>query len=301
VSVDVAVTAPLQEQAAGEPTGPQSAARALLSSWEGRFGIALGLVMLVLIFVGPYVAPYDPAELGAGPPLSGPSADYPLGTDNLGRDVWSRFLSGGRAVLLIPIGAVGLAMLIGGLPGMLAAYVGGRIDLVITRMFDLLLTLPPLLVVLVVISGAGTSALVLIVTVGLVYAPRIGRIARGATQAVVTSDYILAAQARGERTLTILLREITPNIVGAMLADLALRLTYAVIFVATLNFLGLGAQPPSSDWGLSVATARGFLQAQPWATVAPALAIAALSVSFNLIADALARHLSRDTRKGLIL
>jgi ABC-type dipeptide/oligopeptide/nickel transport system permease subunit len=300
MTVDLA-TAPPPAALAIEPKRPESALRALTRSWEGRAGLALGVAMLLLIFVGPLVAPHDPAELAAGPPTATPSADYPLGTDNLGRDVLSRFLSGGQAVLLIPIGAVALALLIGGLPGMLAAYAGGKIDTLITRFFDLLLTLPPLLVVLVVISGVGSSNWVLLTTVAVVYAPRVGRIARGATQAVVTSDYILAAQARGERTLTILVREIAPNIAGAMMADVALRLTYAVIFVATLNFLGLGAQPPSSDWGLSVATARGYLNVQPWATLAPAAGIAALSVSFNLIADALTRHLARGSSQGMLV
>lgn len=290
--------APIAAPAELEPRRPKSALAALVSTWEGRAGIALGAVMLLLIFIGPALAPYDPDALGSGTPLSGPSADHLLGTDNLGRDVLSRFLNGGKLVLLIPIGAVALTVLCGALPGMFAAYVGGRTDTVITRVFDLLLTLPPLLLVIVVVSGVGTSSFVLVMTVGLIYAPRVGRIARGATQAVVTSDYVLAAQARGERTMAILVREIAPNIAGPLVADLALRLTYAVIFIATLSFLGLGAQPPSSDWGLSVATARGFLSVQAWATIAPAAGIAALSVAFNLIADTLTRHMARETGRG---
>jgi ABC-type dipeptide/oligopeptide/nickel transport system permease subunit len=273
---------------------PGSAIRALVGSWEGRIGLALGAVMLLVIFLGPLVAPYDPTKLAVGAPTAAPSSDHLFGTDNLGRDVLSRFLNGGRLVLLVPLGSVALAVLLGGIPGVLAAYKGGRTDALITRFFDLLLTLPPLLVVLVVIGGVGSGNEVLIAAVGLVYAPRVGRIARGATQGVVTSDYVLAAQARGERTMAILGREIAPNIAGPLIADLALRLTYAVIFVATLNVLGLGAQPPSSDWGLTVATARGFLQVQPWATLAPAAGIAALSVAFNLVADALTRHLVRE-------
>jgi peptide/nickel transport system permease protein len=156
------------------------------------------------------------------------------------------------------------------------------------------------LLVLVLIAGLGTSSIVLIVTVALVFIPRVGRVVRGATQAVVTSDYVAAAQARGERTGAILSREVLPNIAAPAIADFALRITYGVIFVATLNFLGLGAQPPDPDWGLMVADSRGYLAIQPWATLAPAAGIAALSVSFNLIADALTRHLTRESTRGVV-
>lgn len=272
---------------------PPSAARAVLKSWTGRIGIGVGLLVIGIIVIGPVIAPYDPNEIGVGVPLAGATTEHLLGTDDLGRDVWSRFLNGGRSVVLIPLGAVVLAFLAGGLPGMFAAYAGGKADRAIARGFDLLLTMPPLVIVLVAVSALGTSSWVLMIMVGVVFAPRVGRIARGSTQAVVTSDYVLAAQARGERTLGILAREIAPNIAGPTVADLALRLTYAIIFISTINFLGLGAQPPSSDWGLAVATNRAFVTVQPLATVVPAFAIICLSVAFNLVADALTRAFVR--------
>jgi peptide/nickel transport system permease protein len=275
--------------------GPgRPALRALSHTWQGRIGVLLCVIMLGLIVLGPHFAPYDPTALAVGPPLSPPSAEFPLGTDNLGRDVLSRVLFGGTLILFVPIAAVALAAVLGGLPGMLGAYSGGKWDSLISRSFDLFLTLPPLLIALSVIAGFGSSTSVLIITVGLIYAPQIGRIARGATMGVITSDYILAARARGERPLTILLREVTPNITGPMVSDLALRLTYAVIFVSTLNFLGLGAQPPSPDWGLSIATNLGFISVQPYATLAPAAGIALLSVAFNLVADSVAKAVAND-------
>ncbi len=281
--------------AAKRGDGPRRPAlRALTHTWQGRIGLALCVLMLGLIVVGPYFAPYDPTQLAVGTPLSLPSAQFPLGTDNLGRDVLSRFLCGGTLILFVPIAAVALAAVLGGIPGMLGAYYGGKWDTVISRSFDLFLTLPPLLIALSVIAGFGSSTLILIATVGVIYAPQLGRIARGATMGVITSDYILAARARGERPLTILLREVTPNITGPMVSDLALRLTYAVIFVSTLNFLGLGAQPPSPDWGLSIATCLGFISVQPYATLAPAAGIALLSVAFNLVADSVAKAVVSD-------
>jgi peptide/nickel transport system permease protein len=279
---------------------PPRAWRALIDTWEGRAGLALGVVMLLLIVFGPALAPHPPNAIGLGPATASPSSAHLLGTDNLGRDVLSRFLYGGRNILLVPLAAVVIASLLGGAAGMLAAYRGGAVDSAVTRTFDLLLTLPPLLLVLVVIAGLGTSTAVLVITVAVVFMPRIGRVLRGATQAVVTSDYVTAAQARGERTGTILAREVLPNIAAPAIADFALRITYAIIFVATLNFLGLGVQPPSSDWGLMVASYRTFLPVQPWATLAPALAIAALSISFNLIADALSRQLTREDAQGVV-
>jgi len=280
--------------------GPPSAWRTVVGSVEGRIGLAVGAIMLGVIVFGRFFAPYSPNEIGVGVQTMGPSADHLFGTDNLGRDVFSRFLVGGDTILLVPLAAVTLAFVVGGGLGMLGAYTRGVADAFITRTFDLLLTLPPLLLVLVIIAGLGTSSVVLVLTVALVFLPRMGRVLRGATQAVVTNDYVAAAQARGERTHAILVREVLPNIAAPAIADFALRITYAVIFVATLNFLGLGAQPPEPDWGLMVAESRNFLSVQPWATMMPAAGIAALSISFNLIADALTRHLTREAARGVV-
>jgi peptide/nickel transport system permease protein len=286
--------------AVDEEGRPPSAWRTILGSIEGKIGVVLGALMLGIILFGRFFAPYPPDELGVGPPTALPSTEHLFGTDNLGRDVFSRFLYGGDTILLVPLAAVLIAFVVGGGLGMLGAYSRGRVDSVIARTFDLLLTLPPLLLVLVLIAGLGTSTIVLVVTVALVFLPRMGRVVRGATQAVVTNDYVAAAQARGERTHAILVREVLPNIAAPTIADFALRITYAIIFVATLNFLGLGAQPPEPDWGLMVAESRNFLSVQPWATLAPAAGIAALSISFNLIADALTRHLTRESARGVV-
>ena len=299
VSPGAALEVP-REQVVEEEAAPPSIWRTLFTSLEGRIGIVLGLLMLALIIFGRFFTPHPPTKIGTGPPTSGPTGDHLLGTDQLGRDVLSRFLAGGDTILVVPLIAVALAFVAGGGLGMLGGYLRGWPDAVITRTFDLLLTLPPLLLVLVIIAGVGTSNLVLVVTVALVFLPRVGRVLRGATQAVVTNDYVAAAQARGERTSAIIAREVLPNIAAPAIADFALRITYAIIFVATLNFLGLGAQPPAPDWGLMVAESRTFIAVAPWATLAPALGIAALSISFNFIADALTRHLTRESARGAV-
>ncbi len=280
-----------------EEARPPSAWRSVLASAEGRIGLVIGLIVLFVIIFGRFFTPYSPNQIGVGPATGNPSGAHLLGTDELGRDTLSRVLVGGTTIILIPLIAVTLAWILGGMLGMLGAYKGGRTDTFITRAFDLLLSLPPLLIVLVAIAGLGTSNLVLVITIMLVYLPRMGRIVRGATQAVITNEYVASAQARGERTSAILVREVLPNIMSPTVADFALRITYGVIFVATLNFLGLGAQPPKADWGVMVAEARGFINLDPVATLAPAAAIALLSIALNLIADALTQHLAHGGKE----
>lgn len=287
-------------QGIGAPENTKSTRRAwrvIFGSVEGVLGLALGVMIIAIIVAGPYLAPYSPTELGVGPPSQTASVAHWLGTDSFGRDVFSRFLSGGRTVILVPLAAVTLAFGLGAPLGMLGAYAKGSIDKVIVRIFDILLSLPPLLIVIVLISGFDKSRIALIVSVALVFAPRIGRVVRGATQGVVTNEYISAAQARGERTAWILGREVLPNVAAPAIVDYALRLTWAILFISTLNFLGLGEQAPSSDWGLMIAQSRASIGIAPLATLAPAAGIVALAVSVNLIADALTRYLNPDANR----
>lgn len=270
--------------------------RTLVGTLEGRIGLGLSAGMLAVIVVGPHVAPYGRDEIGLATAYSGPSAAHLLGTDNFGRDLLSRFLTGGQSVIIVPLLATSIAYTVGASLGMLGAYLGGWTDRVIARLLDLMLALPGLLIVLVLIAGLGRSTLVLILSVAIVFIAGSGRLVRGATQTVVTNDYVSAAQARGERTISILGREVLPNIAGPMIADFSLRLTWAILFVATLNFLGLGEQPPSSNWGLMVSQGSAYLSVAPLQSLAPAAGIALLAVSFNLIADALTHHLTPEAR-----
>ena len=282
---------------AEEEARPPSVLRAVLSSAEGRIGIVIGLAVLFVIVFGRFFTPYSPDAILVGQATENPSWAHLLGTDSQGRDVLSRLLVGGDEIILIPLIGVTIAWVIGLTLGMLGVYKGGLADAAITRFLDLLLTLPPLLIVLTLIAGAGSSSIVLVGSLVLVYTPRMARIARGATQAVVTSEYVQAAQARGERTAAILFREVLPNIVSPTVADYALRITYGVIFIATLNFLGLGVQPPKADWGVMIRDHYGFFNLAPVATLAPAAAIALLSIALNLIADALTQHVTHGSKE----
>ena len=271
---------------------PRSAASSILRMTEARVGIVAALLVASIVALGSFIAPYDPTEPLVGTPATGPNAEHLLGTDALGRDVLSRVLTGGGSVFLLPLIAVSLSLIFGGGIGLLSGYRGGTFDRSVARAFDILLTLPPMLVVLVALAALGTSGTVIVLTTALVFVPGFGRVVRAATQEVVVQTYIAAARARGERTSAILVREILPNIAGPVLAEYGLRLTYGVLFIGSLSFLGLGVQPPSPDWGLMVAENRSLLSTSPLSSMAPAVLLATLSVSYNLIADAISSHLS---------
>ena len=271
----------VREQARGE------------SRWRAFFGIPQGLigsVLLVLVLgivlAGPYLAPYHPDEI-TEQPILGPSPQHWLGTDAFGRDILSRVLNGGHSVILLPLISVAAAMLIATVVGLLSGYLGGWFDWVVTRVVDIVLALPSYLTVLVVVSAFGTGDTVVVLAVAVVYAPYIIRVLRSATQAVAPREFVLAARARGESLGWIVFREILPNIGPTLLVEIALRLTYAVMFIASLSFLGLGVRPPSSNWGVMVAENRILLLVHPVAVIVPALLIGLLAVAINLIADAL--------------
>lgn len=260
--------------------------RAFLSIPQGLFGSALLVLLLVLVIVGPFVAPHGVNEIGAAP-LQGPSLQYWLGTDTYGRDIFSRLLHGGGSVILLPLASIAIAMTIAVVIGLLAGYLGGWFDLVVTRIIDVALAIPSYLTALVVVSAFGTSGTVVVVTVAVIYAPYIIRVLRAATQSISPREFVLAAKARGERLRWILFREILPNIGPTLLVEIALRLTYAVMFIASLSFLGLGVQPPSPNWGVMVAENRLLLLVHPIGVIVPALMIGVLAIAVNLIADGL--------------
>lgn len=285
-------------------TGRRGRLRGLISfftgTWEARIGGALLLIYVVMAVFGSFLAPYPPTGIGVALPNEGPSAAHLLGTDGLGRDTFSRILAGAGSVILVPLIATVLAFVVGGIFGVASGYLGGRFDAIGNRLLEIMLALPPLLVVLVVIASFGTSPPVIIISVMLVYSPRVARVLRGAALGVATKEYIQAAQARGERRLPILLREILPNISSVVLVEFAVRLTYAIIFVATLNFLGLGVQPPSPNWGAMLFESRVTIVTNPVATIAPTIAIGALAVAIGLVADAASRRFGLDEASEII-
>jgi ABC-type dipeptide/oligopeptide/nickel transport system permease subunit len=256
----------------------------------GRVGLVAALLVLAVIVVGPLLAPHDPAAI-VGIPLQRPGEGFALGTDGLGRDVLSRLLWGGRSIVALALLATSLAYVVGAAIGLLAGYTRSLVDPLLMRAMDVLLAVPPLLFLLVLATGAGHGTTVLVLGVATVHVPSIARIVRAATQEVASRAYVESAVARGERTPSILGREILPNVLGTVLADAGIRLTGSILILASVNFLGLGLQPPRADWALMISENRSGITLQPWAVAAPALMIAFLTVAVNLVTDAVARSL----------
>jgi ABC-type dipeptide/oligopeptide/nickel transport system permease subunit len=249
--------------------------------------------VVLVAFLGPLLAPHAPAAQ-VGPPFAAPSGAFPLGTDYLGEDVLSRLLSGGRSVILAGGAATLLSYLIGGTIGLVAGYRGGATDSALMRAMDVLLAFPPLLFLLLLATGFGNSVLALIIGIAVVHVPSIARIIRTATLEVAVRGYVEAAVARGDHVRVILRREILPNIWGPIVADAGSRFTVSILLVAAVNFLGLGQAPPAADWSLMISENRAGITINAWAVIAPAIMIGLLTVSLNVIADAIARTRGRS-------
>jgi peptide/nickel transport system permease protein len=262
-------------------------------SGSGLVGLALLVLVLGIALFGPFFAPHAPDE-SLGIPYEGPSGDALLGYDGLGRDVLSRVLWGGRSVLALAGLATLIAYVGGAVVGLIAGYSRSWPDSLLMRGADVLISFPALLFLLVLITGAGTSKAALVLGVAAVQAPLVARIIRTATLEQSVRGYVEAAVARGESAVSVLRREVLPNIVAPIAADAPLRLTYSIILVASVNFFGLGLQPPDADWALIISENRDGLSLNPWVIVVPAALIALLTVSLSLVGDAIARALGRS-------
>jgi peptide/nickel transport system permease protein len=260
---------------------------------SGAIGLAVVLFVVAVALFGRYLAPHNP-NVPVGAPLTGPSSAAHLGTDFLGRDVLSRLLYGGRSVIGLAAAATVLAYAAGLAIGLVAGYSRSRVDPILMRTVDVMLAFPPLLFLLVLITGAGTGAGILIVGVAAIQAPGISRIVRTATLEVSVRGYVEAAIARGERAAAVVVREVLPNILAPVLVDAGLRFTYSILIIASVNYLGLGLQPPASDWALLISENREYISLNVWAVLAPAAMIALLTIGVNLMGDAVARSLGRS-------
>jgi peptide/nickel transport system permease protein len=252
------------------------------------FTAAIGILIIVACAGGaalaPWIAPHDP-NLPLGSRWEAPSAEYWLGLDQIGRDMFSRILYGGRISIGLALIATVLAFVVGIVTGFAAAVFGGWVDVLLSRIADVILSIPILMSALIIISGFGTSTTVLVLTIGFLYSVIVFRVARAVAMNIAVLDYVEVARLRGEGLMWVILREILPNAVPPLAAEFGLRFCFAFLFVAALSFLGLGVQPPEADWGSMVKESALAIPAGVAAPLYPAAAIALMTIGVNMVVD----------------
>lgn len=278
-------------------TRPRVKLPRFLRTTRGAIGLVVSAFVVAVALIGPLLAPHGYAT-PIGAPGAPPYAAAPLGTDYLGRDVLSRVLDGGLSVIWIGGAATLASYLVGLTIGLVAGYNRTLVDPILMRIVDVLLSFPALLLMLLFVGGLGANVGVLILGVTLVQLPGIARVMRTATLEISTRGYVEAAVSRGERTSWVLRREILPNIAPALLADLGVRFSYSIILVASMNYLGLGLQPPAPDWGVMMAENRSFVSLNVWSVLAPAIMLGLLTIGVNLMADAYVRTSTHSSVKA---
>jgi len=266
--------------------------------WSAWIGVTIVAANVAVALFGGLIAPYSPGEFVTATAYAPPGAEALLGSDYLSRDVLSRLLHGATLTLGLSILSTVVGFAAGMALGFTAAINGGWTDNIISRAVDVLISFPPLLLALVMIAGLGSSVSVLVLVVGLIHSSRVARISRAVALNISVLDFVEAARARGEGRLSIMFREIWPSAVRPLAAEFGLRLTFSILLVSSLSFLGLGVPPPAADWGGMVRENLGGLYYGAWAVLMPAAAIGVLTIGINLVVDWLASQSGRDISGG---
>ena len=251
---------------------------------SAKFGMLVVLIYSIVAIFAPFIAPYGEREI-LGRAFELWSDKYPLGTDNLGRDMLSRMIFGARNTIGLALSITILAFLLGSLTGMIAAALGGWVDQILSRIVDVLMSIPSLIFALLILSIFGTSVPYLIATITVIDATRVFRLARATAMNVVVMDYVEVARVRGEKLDWVIRKEILPNITAPLLAEFGLRFCFVFLFISALSFLGLGIQPPAADWGSMVRDNASLITFEDITPLLPAGAIALLTVAINFIVD----------------
>ena len=271
---------------AAMPAPAAGRVRLILGSGSARAGIGIVLFWSICALFGPWIVPWNPYHDSLMHTLAPPSLAHPFGTDQLGRDIFSRVIVGSRSILSVAPLATLLGTVLGTSIGLVTGYFGGLIDTVLSRLIEVLLALPLIIVALLALVALGPSTPTVVIVIGLIFAPLISRTVRAAVLSERELDYVAAAELRGESAAHIMFVEILPNVLPPILVEATVRLGYAIFTVASLSFLGFGIQPPSADWGLAISQNYDMITGGYWWTVVfDAIAIASLVVGVNLVAD----------------
>ncbi len=251
------------------------------------FGALIIVLLLVSALLAPVIAPYDPIKTNIRERLQGPSAAHLFGTDDLGRDIFSRVIYGTRISLEVGLISVSIATSIGLLLGLFAGYLGGWVDTLVMRLMDVLFAFPAVLLAIAIMAVLGQSTTNVMIAVGIVYVPIFARVTRGSVLAVRELEFIEAARCIGLRDVDIVFRHVLPNALDAVIVQVSLATAFAILAEAALSFLGLGTQPPDPSWGSMLSFGREYMQEAPWWTIFPGLAIFLTVLALHLIGDGL--------------
>ena len=248
-------------------------------------GAAIVGMFLLLAVIGPYITPYPFDQFHFGTRLAPPSAEFWWGTDRYGRDIFSRVIHGTSLTVFMAGSGTLIGVFFGLLIGLFSGYVGGWIDEILMRLTDIVMSFPGLLLAMLVVAALGSNEINAVISIGIVFIPKVARVVRSATLGLRHVQFVEAAEVRGESSGYIIFREILPNVWPPIIVETCIRLSYAVLLVVALSYLGLGAQPPAPDWGLMIAKERAFMVTAPWVVFAPAGAIVSLIIGVNLLGD----------------
>jgi ABC-type dipeptide/oligopeptide/nickel transport system permease subunit len=254
------------------------------------------LLAVLVALAAPIVAPHDPLAQNLGNALARPNSAHLLGTDNVGRDVLSRVIWSTRVSLLAGLVSVALAVVAGSLLGILAGYSGGRVDGLVMRLMDAVLSFPPLVLALALGAVLGAGLVGVLLALGVVYTPTFARLMRGQVLAITARDYVDAARALGASGFRVAWRHVVPNAINPIIVQASLSVAFAILAEASLSFLGLGIQPPQASWGNMINAGRGYLQQAPWIVFGPGAALFVTVVGLNFVGDAVRDALDPRTR-----
>ncbi len=300
-----ATTSPTQERAINTPAanplrnsaeaiaergGVWWTVRELFRRRDAQLGGLIVLTLILLAIFAPLIAPFDPYAIDVRERLLPPSFTHPFGTDDLGRDLFSRVIYGARTTIQTGIVVVAIAASVGSLVGLVSGYYGGGVDMAIMRVVDVLLAFPYILLALAIVATLGPSLQNALIAIGIAYVPGWARFVRGNVLTVSKQEYVTAALATGTRASGIIRRHILPNVLSSIIVLASLDFPAAVLSTAALSYVGLGAQPPTAEWGSLLTGARSYMRTAPWLVNFPGLAIFITMVGFNLLGNAL-----RDT------
>lgn len=274
-----------------ETAKQQSQFARIFKQWLRNRRAVVGAIILVIIIgmaiFAPYVTPYDPAKQNIRNRLQGPSKEHPFGTDQFGRDTYTRVVYGARLSLRVGFLAISLALVVGCFLGLVAGYYGGWLDMLIMRIIDIMLALPGFLLALSIVAALGPGLENVIMAIGISYIPSFARMMRSSVLATRELDYVDAASALGARDWRIILMHILPNSLSPVIVLTTLSMAGAILSAAGLSFLGMGAQPPTPEWGSMIANSRPFIRVSHWAVTIPGLAIFITVMCLNLVGDGL--------------